>query len=248
MLDKSQFLEVLETYLARLNGLLNAFQRASAGNLYLPQEKDALARQTIHELIDLFNDSIKNNSYSARVVHIANEGITGWPDLVSMNCIRELISLCEAVKARVQRNPEILKGHIGSPQMSSDYWKLLHPTVVAFAKSRMAAGHYADAVESCFKELNNVVKLRHQENTGQELDGVALMRKAFKLDSPSITLAPLIDDTGRNIQQGYLDLFAGSMAGIRNPKAHGNIEISAERALHFLFLASLLFSKLDEAA
>ena len=247
MLDKSQFLEALETYQSRLSGLLNSFQRASAGNLYLTQENDALARQTIHELIDLFNDSIKNNPYSVRVAHIANEGITGWPELVSMNCIRELLSQCEAVKARVQRNPDILKGHSHSSQLGSEHWKLLHPTVVALAKSRMTAGHFADAVESCFKELNNLVKLRHQEITGQELDGVPLMRKAFKLDAPSITLAPLVDETARNIQQGYLDLFAGSMAGIRNPKAHGNIDISAERALHFLFLASLLFYKLDEA-
>nr|CBA28188.1 hypothetical protein Csp_A06030 [Curvibacter putative symbiont of Hydra magnipapillata] len=36
------------------------------------------------------------------------------------------------------------------------------------------------------------------------------------------------------------------MAGIRNPKAQGNIEISAERACHHLVLASHLFHKLAE--
>jgi len=37
------------------------------------------------------------------------------------------------------------------------------------------------------------------------------------------------------------------MTGIRNPKAHANVEIRHERAVHFLFLASLLMFKLDEA-
>jgi hypothetical protein len=34
--------------------------------------------------------------------------------------------------------------------------------------------------------------------------------------------------------------------GIRNPKAHANITITPERAIHFLFLASLLLFKIDE--
>lgn len=37
------------------------------------------------------------------------------------------------------------------------------------------------------------------------------------------------------------------MIGIRKPKAHEKIEIDANRAMHFLFLASLLLHKLDEA-
>jgi len=43
-------------------------------------------------------------------------------------------------------------------------------------------------------------------------------------------------------------LFAGAMRSIRNPKAHANIEIDHVRALHHLFVASLLMSKLDEAS
>ena len=47
-------------------------------------------------------------------------------------------------------------------------------------------------------------------------------------------------------RSAYLDLFAGSIAGVRNPKAHGNVQITKERAVHFLFLASLLFFKLED--
>ena len=44
-----------------------------------------------------------------------------------------------------------------------------------------------------------------------------------------------------------MEIFAGAMTGIRNPKAHMNIEIGRERAIHFLFLASLLMDTYDMA-
>lgn len=125
-------------------------------------------------------------------------------------------------------------------------WSLLHPKVVELAKARFNAGHYADAVEAAFKELNTQVKRLYLDATGEELDGVPLMRKALTPTRPVIVLDDIETETGRNIQQGYMDIFAGSMAGIRNPKAHNNIHITAERALHHLMLASLLFYRLGE--
>ena len=122
----------------------------------------------------------------------------------------------------------------------------MHTKVVELGKPRFNAGHYADAVESVFKELNARVKQLHVNVTGEELDGVSLMRKAFTPSNPTIILDDLATETGKNIQQGYMELFAGSMAGIRNPKAHDNVLISAERATHHLMLASLLFFKLGE--
>lgn len=127
-----------------------------------------------------------------------------------------------------------------------DIWPLLHPKVQTSAKARFEAGHYADAVESALKDLNTTVKEILKKKTGQELDGAALMNKAFSPNAAVIVLDDLSTETGRNIQQGYMQIFAGAMIGVRNPKAHGNITISPERAVHFLFLASLLFAKLDE--
>jgi hypothetical protein len=37
------------------------------------------------------------------------------------------------------------------------------------------------------------------------------------------------------------------MTGIRNPKAHGMVQLDRRRSIHFLFLASLLADKIDEA-
>lgn len=52
--------------------------------------------------------------------------------------------------------------------------------------------------------------------------------------------------TGKILQQGDMQIAAGAMLGIRNPKAHDNVDIDETRAIHFLFLASLLLQKLDE--
>lgn len=126
-------------------------------------------------------------------------------------------------------------------------WQLLHGSVQRVAETRFDSGHFADAVEAALKEVNNRVKMFVKDKTGEELDGAPLMNRAFSPKSPVIVLDDLTTESGKNIQFGYMQIFAGSMTGIRNPKAHANIRISPERALQFLTLASLLMEKLDEA-
>lgn len=125
-------------------------------------------------------------------------------------------------------------------------WTIMHPEVTEIAKRRFESGHYADAVESTFKHINNRVKNIYKEAAGVEMDGVPLMRKAFTITNPIILLDDLDTASGKNIQQGYMDMFAGSIAAIRNPKAHDNIDITEERCIHFLVLGSLLLNKLAE--
>lgn len=125
-------------------------------------------------------------------------------------------------------------------------WILVHPKVIELAKCRYESCHYADAVEAVFKELNAIIKRRWVKSGGQETDGADLMRKVFRPKEPLIKLGDLDSETGRNIQQGYMEIFAGSMAGLRNPNAHANINISPERAMHQLMLGSLLFYVLED--
>jgi uncharacterized protein (TIGR02391 family) len=127
------------------------------------------------------------------------------------------------------------------------FWSIIHRDIIEVAKDKFEDGHYADAVESAFKEINNRVKKIVKKKMGDELDGAALMRRAFSENNPVIELDNLSSTTGKDVQKGYMDIFAGAMTGIRNPKAHANIRISKERAIHFIFLASLLMDKLDEA-
>lgn len=136
---------------------------------------------------------------------------------------------------------------IPSDKALENSWRIIHERIIKVAIKKFEDGHYADAVESAFKEINTCVKEIVRNKKGEELDGAKLMFKAFSLKNPIILLADLSTQTGKDIQEGYMQIFAGAMKGIRNPKAHANITISRERATHFLILASLLMSKLDEA-
>lgn len=134
-----------------------------------------------------------------------------------------------------------------SDDHTGDYfWQLLHPRVTALAKSRFDNGFYADAVVSCLREANSVIKVYVKKITGRELDGAALMTTAFSLQNPVITLADLTNENGRNIQLGYMKIFEGAMIGVRNPKSHENMTPNKTITIHLLFQASFLFVKLEE--
>jgi uncharacterized protein (TIGR02391 family) len=142
---------------------------------------------------------------------------------------------------------ETLETAVAPAAASEDvFWSLLHERVAKTAKGRFDAGHYADSVEAALKELNSVVKVLVKKATGKELDGADLMHQALSPKNPIIVLDDLGTESGRNQQMGYMEIFAGAMTGIRNPKAHENLTITKERAIHHLFLASLLFNRLDE--
>lgn len=87
----------------------------------------------------------------------------------------------------------------------------------------------------------------YKKYRGEEKDGQDLMRKAFTASNPLLIFEGVDTESGRNVQEGYMQIFAGAMQGIRNPKAHENMSISREDAVKRLVLASLLMDKIDEA-
>jgi len=149
-------------------------------------------------------------------------------------------------KMKGEHEKRISKEDKRKPDTLNTFWDLLHPKIVEVSKSRFETNHFADSVEAALKEVNNIVKVLVKRRTNQEYDGADLMYRAFSLKKPIIELNDLSTETGKNIQNGYMQIFAGSMTGIRNPKAHNNITIDSQRAIHFLFLASLLVFKIDE--
>jgi len=137
-------------------------------------------------------------------------------------------------------------------QENQSFWDIIHPDIIRVSKKKFEDEHYADSVESAFKEINNRIKKKYLDVRGTEIDGTDLMRQAFKFNSkstppeePVIKLSNLSERAGRDIQEGYMQIFAGSMQGIRNPKAHANIIIYQDEAIHFIFLASLLMKRID---
>lgn len=105
--------------------------------------------------------------------------------------------------------------------------------------------HYAWAVEEAFKFLNNAVK----DKSGiDRQDGAALMRAAFSANSPVLFLNAFQSQSDRDEQLGYMEIYAGSMTGIRNPRAHEHgLADGPDVALELLVLANHLMRKLDAA-
>ena len=128
----------------------------------------------------------------------------------------------------------------------SSIWENIHPQIVAVSKARFNNEHYADAVEAAFKEINTRVKKIYKDRTSVEKDGAKLMLAAFSVQNPIIKLGDISTETGTNIQQGYMEMFAGAMIGIRNPQAHNNLLITRDNAIRELHFASMLMYKIDD--
>jgi uncharacterized protein (TIGR02391 family) len=79
------------------------------------------------------------------------------------------------------------------------------------------------------------------------LDGTKLMEHVFSPTKPVLRFNALADESDRNEQRGYMMLFSGAVAGLRNPRAHKLIQDDAERALEFIAFVSLLAKLLDGA-
>lgn len=151
---------------------------------------------------------------------------------------------------------ETLRGYIlkdvrrcckAEERINDEFWQFIHPKVISMTKTKFDNSFYADAVESALKEVNKQVKVFHRNARGQELDGANLMNTALSPNNPVIRFSPMQSNSDKDLQTGYMQIFAGTMTGIRNPKAHDNLTPSRHRTIHLLFLASLLMYKLDEA-
>lgn len=121
----------------------------------------------------------------------------------------------------------------------------LHPLVKEVSGALYRNGHYAQAILEAFKAVNNLVKEKARR---PDLDGRDLMAKVFRKEAPTLKLTPLATPSDRDEQEGFMFLFMGAMAGIRNPKAHDNVsQPDQHRALEYLALASLLCRRVDES-
>jgi uncharacterized protein (TIGR02391 family) len=119
----------------------------------------------------------------------------------------------------------------------------LHPAIANAASDLYRDGHYANAIEDAVKALNNLVRLK----SALELDGSPLMQKAFGGDDPLLRFNDLADESDQNEQKGFMMMFSGAVAGLRNPRAHKLIKDDPERALEFIAFVSLLAKLLDGA-
>ncbi len=120
----------------------------------------------------------------------------------------------------------------------------LHPAIERAAGKLFRDGHYANAVEDAAKALNALVRM----NSGEEgKDGSALMEFVFSPKNPILKFNDLKNDSDLDEQRGFMLLFSGAVAGLRNPRAHKIIKDDPEMALEFIALISLLAKLADRA-
>jgi uncharacterized protein (TIGR02391 family) len=71
---------------------------------------------------------------------------------------------------------------------------------------------------------------RPKDKNDKELSGINLMRHVFNPKNPLLRWNTLKTDVEKNEYEGYGHIFAGSVQGIRNPKAHSLFEQTPRRA------------------
>lgn len=207
-------------------------------------------------LADIFgHGTIEYNNYQIYTLDTLDSSVQLWGEReYSPLTVKEgykkgiasAIVKLKSLKETLEEKRDDFTGYKNKITMPNCFWDDIHIKIKSVAKSRFESTHYADAVESALKEVNSCVKDIVKRKTGKELDGAQLMHTAFSPSNSIIVLDDLSTESGKNIQQGYMEIFAGAMIGIRNPKAHDNINITENRAIHFLYLSSLLMHKIDE--
>jgi uncharacterized protein (TIGR02391 family) len=73
------------------------------------------------------------------------------------------------------------------------------------------------------------------------------MTTVFSPKNPVLRFNALADKNDEDEQRGFMMMFAGAVAGLRNPRAHKLIKDDPERALEFIAFVSLLAKLLDGA-
>jgi len=130
-----------------------------------------------------------------------------------------------------------------------DWWQLIHPRIAQVSKKLFLDGSYANAACDAFIEINDRVKRLFRAIKPEEKvpDGDAAMKTVFSANTPLIEFCDRSTDSGSNTQKGFMEMLAGAMSALRNPKAHANITISRDDAMRRLMFASMLMYKIDEA-
>lgn len=120
----------------------------------------------------------------------------------------------------------------------------VHPVVAAHVQVLFDDGHYTHATLEALKLLDETV-----DRLASGLpSGTDRMMKALNESAPRIALNSLGTQSDRDEQMGFKFLFAGAMAGIRNPRAHStSVRDSLDDCLDFLGLVSLLLRRLQSA-
>ena len=78
-------------------------------------------------------------------------------------------------------------------------------------------------------------------------DGIPLIETVFSPKNPILKFNNLADQSDIDEQKGFMMMFGGAVAGLRNPRAHKIIKDDPEMALEFIAFVSLLAKLVDKS-
>jgi predicted nucleotide-binding protein len=102
-MDNTELIKEIERYETALTGILSRYK-----DYNIKRDDDPVLRQIIHELIDLFNDSLGKNSYTYQIANEFNAGTANEFRSPSFKSVENIISVVRAALTRFKRNPELL--------------------------------------------------------------------------------------------------------------------------------------------
>lgn len=102
-MDVSTIIAELKRYESELAGILGRFSRTRDG-IHIDRGDDLLFRQYVRELVDLFNDVLGRNSYSAQIAGEFNEGVSNFVGSPSFKSVENIISIVRAALTRFEGN------------------------------------------------------------------------------------------------------------------------------------------------
>lgn len=216
---------------------------------------NSLAQKANATLREIFGpDTIEYREYQIGSLNAYSMVIAAWGDDDYADSFRgrlpEIKKLIDGAISTLETARDILKEQIAPDDPASGNRVLrayegleLHPEIARAASKRYQDGQYADAVEAAVKALNALVRLR----SGSDLDGSKLMESVFSPSNPTLKFNAFADQSDKDEQKGFMMMFSGAVAGLRNPRAHKFIQDDPERALEFIAYVSLLAKLLDGA-
>ena len=106
-------------------------------------------------------------------------------------------------------------------------------------------GHHAEAVRKAYTYIDNQVR----DKSGQvEKYGADLMHAVFSANKPLLKVNDLQTRSDWDEQKGYMEMLAGAMIGIRNPRSHEYDFVDRpEEALELLVMANHFMRMLNKA-
>ena len=127
-------------------------------------------------------------------------------------------------------------------------WRYVHKSFYGKVKEKFIHGFYESAVFDATNLLMQRLKDIHKsiDDNYEDIDGANLVGRLFSKDSPKILFCDITTKSGNDIQKGYVNLFHGWVAAIRNKIAHPN-DNNADEIISFqeLTLISMLMTALD---